>query len=121
MEVKKEALARALKLLAAAGCKFCVIDEDGNKHGELTVAEPVEKKRRRGRFARGAMTTHFVPFIQSLPEGGCALVPYGPFGVDAEAKNSLRSSLASHCSAAWGNQTYITHMNDSGIELLRVA
>ena len=38
----------------------------------------------------------------------------------AEGVTPLQKAIASHCSAAWGNKTYITHMNDAGVEVLRV-
>jgi hypothetical protein len=121
MEVKKEALSRALKLLVAAGCRYAVIDEAGNKHGDLEIAEKKALPLRRAlRFERGAMSNHFMPLIKDMTAGQSVVVPYGSFGVDQKGKSALRGSLASYCSAAWGNKTYITHLNERGVEVLRV-
>lgn len=120
MEVEKIAIERALRFLNAAGCKYCILETDGTKHGTLEIAAAKETGRRASRFPRGSMLTHYMPFVKDLKAGDATLVPYGEFGVDEGGKSALRGSLASWCSARWGNKTYITHNNAQGIELLRV-
>ena len=120
MEVQKIAIERALRFLNAAGCKYCILEADGTKHGTLEVAAHKEPTRRSGRFPRGAMIAHYMPFVKDMKAGDSALVPYGDFGADEGSKSALRGSLASWCSATWGNKTYITHNNSQGVELLRV-
>lgn len=120
MEVQKIAIERALRFLNAAGCKYAILAADGTKHGTLEIAAPTVIRRRASRFPRGSMLTHYMPFVKDMKAGDAALVPYGEFGVDDDGKSALRSSLASWCSATWGNKTYITHNNAQGIELLRV-
>lgn len=120
MEVQKIAIERALRLLNAAGCKYCILEADGTKHGALEVAATKETARRAGRFPRGAMLAHYLPFVKGMKAGDAALVPYGAFGADEDGKSSLRAAMASWCSATWGNKTYITHNNEQGVELLRV-
>tara|TARA_B110000211_G_C14080853_1_gene554427 strand:+ start:3357 stop:3722 length:366 start_codon:yes stop_codon:yes gene_type:complete len=120
MEVQKIAIERALRFLNAAGCKYCILEADGTKHGTLEVAAPKKQERRASRFPRGAMLTHYKPFVQNMKAGDSVLVPYGEFGADEEGKSALRGALGSWCSATWGNKTYITHNNAKGVELLRV-
>lgn len=120
MEVQKTALTRALALLRAAGVKFAVIGLDGEKYGELEIAAPRSVRRQPSRFPRGSFIGYFAPLVKGMKAGDSVLVPFGQFGQDAIAKEQLRSALASHCSAQWGNKTYITHTNREGIELLRV-
>ena len=120
MEVQKEAIARALKLLAAAKCTFAIIEADGTKHGTLEIQASNARTRTALRFPMGALTAYFQPLIKDMKPGDATVIKYGQFGIDGDAKESLRSSLASHCSKHWGNKTYITHMNDIGVELLRV-
>lgn len=121
MEVQKISIKRALSLLNAAGCKYCILESDGTKHGALEVAAAAkERARQASRFPRGALLAHYMPFVKDMKAGDASLVPYGEFGVDEAAKTALRGALASWCSARWGNKTYITHNNANGIELLRV-
>jgi hypothetical protein len=120
MEVQKIAIERAMLLLKAAGCKYCILEDDGTKHGTLEIAEPKGPSRNPPRFPRGAMLAHYLPFVKDMKPGEATLVPYGDFGASDDGKSALRGSLASWCSAKWGNKTYITHNNAQGVELLRV-
>ena len=120
MEVQKIAIERALRFLNAAGCTYCILEADGTKHGTLEIVVAKERARQPSRFPRGAFLSHYLPFVKDMKPGDKTLIPYGNFGADADGKESLRGSLSSHCSATWGNKTYITHNNAQGIELLRV-
>jgi len=118
MEVQKLALHRAIAMLTAAKCQFAIVDADGNKYGALQVAAPPQRKL--GAFPRGTLVGHFLPHIKDMKPGDVACVPYG-MCADAEPhRAALQKAIASYCSAAWGNKTYITHMNDAGVEVLRV-
>ena len=117
MEIQKLALHRAMALLAAAKCQFAIIDQDGNKYGALDVAP--SPRRTKGAFPRGTLVGMFLPQIKDMKPGDATCVPYGI----CEAKQhreSLQKAIASHCSASWGNKTYITHMNNEGVEVLRI-
>lgn len=118
MEVQKLALHRAIAMLNAAKCQFAVIDADGNKYGSLEIA--TQPQRHRGAFPRGTLVAHFLPHIESMKPGDAKVVPYGSFAAEKAHRDSLQKAISSHCSAAWGNKTYITHMNDAGVEVLRV-
>lgn len=118
MQVQKIAIDRAIALLQAAGCKFAIVDADGGKYGDLLIAEA--PKRHRGAFPRGTLVAHFLPHIKDIQPGMAAVVPYGPCAAEKAHRNALQKAIASHCSAAWGHKTYITHMNDAGVEILRV-
>ena len=121
MHVQNEAISRAIKWLTAAGCKFAIITSVGEKFGELQIAEPVTKSQRRApRYPRGTLKAYYEPLLAPVSAGTCVVIPFGPFGGDKESKDALRAALCSHCSDAWGNGSYISHMNDAGIELLRV-
>lgn len=117
MEVQKLALNRAMAMLTAAKCQFAIVDAEGNKYGGLQVAEP--PKRTRGAFPRGTLVAHFQPYIKDVKPGDVVCVPYG-ICAEKPQRDALQRAIASHCSAAWGNKTYITHMNDAGVEVLRI-
>jgi hypothetical protein len=116
MLVKAEALARAIRLLMAAGCQFAIIDAAGAKHGDLEVAEP---KKRHYKFPRAELLEYHKPFTAKLEAGQTVTVPFGPYD-KGEDRESLRSSISGYCSRVWGNKTYLTAMGADGIELLRV-
>jgi hypothetical protein len=118
MEVQKLALHRAIAMLTAAKCQFAVIDAEGNKYGALEVAAPPQ--RTRGAFPRGTLVAHFQPHIKDMKPGDAVCVPYGMCADEKPHRDALQKAIASHLSAAWGRKTYITHMNDKGVEVLRV-
>ena len=118
MEVQKIAISRAVALLRSAKCQFAIIDADGNKQGDLEIA--TQGRRSRGAFPRGTLVAHFLPHIARMKPGDATVVPYGNFAAEKSHRDSLQKAISSHCSAAWGNKTYITHMNDAGVEVLRV-
>ena len=120
MEVEKIAIERALRFLNAAGCKYCILEADGTKHGTLEIVVSKKRTRRPERFPRGSLRDYYMPFVKDMKVGSATLVPYGAFGVDEESKSALRSAVSSWCSKYWGNKTYITHNNAQGVELLRV-
>ena len=118
MIVQAEALSRALKLLAAANCRFAVIDAAGTKYGTLEVNEKVAGKRHYN-HPPGTFLDHHKPFTAGLQAGGSVTVPYGAYSSSAD-RESLRSSISAFCSRTWGSKTCITAIADDGIQVLRV-
>ena len=120
MFVQTEALERAIKLLAAAGCKYAIVTADGTKLGtlELATAAPA-KPRRQMRFPVGTLKAYYAPYVAKVGPGDAVMIPYGEFS-DQASKDALRAALCGYCSKAWGNKSYISHMNSQGIELLRI-
>ena len=121
MHVTAEAISRAIKLLTAAQCQFAILTADGTKHGTLEIAEPEPKRtRQEPRFKRGTLKAYYEPILKTINPGSVNVVPFGPFDTDKASREALRSAIASECSRVWGNGSYITHMNERGIELLRM-
>ena len=121
MHVTAEAISRAIKLLTAAQCQFAILTADGTKHGTLEIAEPEPKRtRQEPRFKRGTLKAYYEPILKTINPGSVNVVPFGPFDTDKASREALRSAIASECSKVWGNGSYITHMNERGIELLRM-
>ena len=120
MQVQKEAITRAIRLLTAGGCQFAIIEADGTKHGTLEVQESKTRIRAASRFPIGALTSYFQPLIKDMKPGDAKVIPFGQFGADMDAKEGLRSSMASYCSKHWGSKTYLSHINMQGVELLRI-
>jgi hypothetical protein len=116
--VKTMALNRAMALLRAAGATFAIIDADGTKHGELELAPPPKVSLRTQVVPRGSMMAVYKAPLDALPVGEMTVIPYGAFDNDRD-RESLRGSVASYCTRLWGKQTYMTHCNSVGIEVLR--
>lgn len=117
MQVHRNAIDRAIKVIAAAGCRFKVIEPDGSEHGELQVIPPKQGKRV-FRHPHGTMHRHYLPHMRDVQPNDAALVPFGPF-VEQADRESLRSSLCAWASSHWGNDTYETHMSAAGVEVFR--
>ena len=56
-EVQLASLKKALATLNILGCKYAVIDSDGNRHGDLEIVQKPERKRASPTFPRGEFTT----------------------------------------------------------------
>jgi len=119
MHVQNEAIQRAIKLLTAAGCQFAILTANGTKHNTLPLAPP-ERKRTPSRFKRGSIKAYYDPILEEIAPGATHLIPFGPFGENKETRETLRSAIVSECSRVWGNGSYISHLTDNGIELLRM-
>ena len=115
MSVKQEAVARAVKLLGAAGARFKIICDDGAEYGELTVcADETRPKRRAKHFS-----SYYKPYLDKLEPGGIVSIPYAPFRDEVSV---LSSSISAWGIIAWGKGNCITARNDAEgtIEVMRV-
>lgn len=121
-QVKIVARDRALTMLKAAGCKYIVIDSEGEKHieGDLKLAEPEAPKKRN--FAkhrpRNTLVNYYKPFVENMQVGDCVTVPFGPF---ENERAPLSAAVSAWCTHYWGHKAAITHQGPSGVEVLRVA
>lgn len=121
MNIQKIAITKALPLLRASGAQFKIIEPDGTEHGTLVVASPVEAKRRANLHPRGTFSTHFKPLVEKVAVGESIVVPYVAHLQSELDKERLQASMCSHLTQIWGKQTYLTHRNGQGVELLRLA
>lgn len=123
--LKEVALNRALAMLRAAGCSYIVLDPEMNRyvHGDVyPVKEQPKPSKRQELWAKkgrkyGDIAAYIKPYIDSLEIGDVVVVPYGPF---VEERVRLQASLSSTCSKRFGNGSHLTHLNEQGVELLRV-
>jgi len=53
-EIVKRTISQAIKLLDASGCKYKIIDQEGNEYGSLVVAEP-KKTSKNYKYPPGTM------------------------------------------------------------------
>lgn len=121
-QVKVVARDRALMMLKASGCKYIVIDSEGEKHveGDLKLAEPEEPRKRKHptHRPRNALVNYYRPFIENMQAGDCVTIPFGPF---ENERGSLSAAVSAWCTHYWGHKMAITHQGPDGVEVLRVA
>lgn len=119
-EIQQKALTSAIKWLTAAGAKFAIIDADGNKHGELPIAEPPAKPKRKTTVPQGAYVKEAKPLIEKLEPGNMAEIAVPEW---AHSADSFRSSICAMAGSLWGKDNYMTTVvrRDTGpvVQVLR--
>lgn len=115
-EVQKAALEKAIVWLKAAGCTFAIIDADGEKHGDLDVAE--KKRRRALEHAYGELTTYITPHLSKIKPGEVVEIPLGKY-----TRKNVQSSCSSWMCRTFGNGSHTTAYNPKtkNVEILRVS
>lgn len=116
MSVKANALAQAIKILNALKVGYAIIDEDGNRHGNLEVTEP--KKRAPSAFPRGEVRSYVLQFIEKIQVGEIKEVPADKYGLER-----VRANCCSWLIERYGPgccTTSINHDNNT-IEILRIS
>lgn len=112
-EVVKRTIAQAIKLLDASGCKYKVIDQDGNEYGVLTVFEP-KKASRAYKHPPGTMHRFYYPLIKDMKPGNVVTIK----NFDFEPRD-LQGAVSAWASEHWGKGSYKTCMVGSDVEILR--
>lgn len=105
-QIEKNVLAKVTNVLQSLGLKYAIVDSDGNKHGDLNVAQEKKLKRRRSIFPLGELRNHIMPHLQSILINTTKHVPCGKYPVE-----SVRSSISSYATQLWGAGTYKTHIS----------
>lgn len=105
-QIEKSVLAKVTNVLQSLGLKYAIVDSDGNKHGELNVAQEKKLKRRRSIFPLGELRSHIMPHLQSILINTTKQIPCGKYPVE-----SVRSSISSYASQMWGSGMYKTHIS----------
>ena len=113
-EVQSATLKKTIALLTAMGCKFAVIDPDGEKHGDLEIIEPKERKRATPAFPRGEVHDYFIPFIENLQIGEVAEIPGGKYGAER-----IRGSICSWFVRHYGKGSANTVVVGDNVQVLR--
>jgi len=114
-KIIEQTITKAIKMLEACGCKFAVIDPDGNQHGDLEVV--VNKKRGPNKYPHGELRNYIKGHLSQLSVGEVLVIPVGRFDFA-----SLQSSISSAACAMFGNESCTTSRNreNNTIEVLRV-
>lgn len=112
-EIVKRTIAQAIKLLDASGCKYKVIDQDGNEYGVLTVSVP-KKTSRTFKHPPGTMHRFYYPLIKDMQPGDVVAIK----NFDFEPRE-LQGAVSAWASEHWGKGAYKTCINGPDVEILR--
>lgn len=115
-QIKEATLKKAIVLLNAIGAQYAIIDSDGNRHGDLPLAEI--PKRRKNTYPYGTLTNYCVENFKELAIGDVCIFPIGQFEI-----KEMQRALSSWLCKIYGNGTHTTCMSEDrkSIEVLRVA
>lgn len=94
IDLKKDTIAKHVRILANLGCKFKVIEADGTEHGELVVAP---EKTRSARISVLKCVDYKTPMLAMKPGDVISLT--APADMPLE---SLRSSIAGFATTEFG-------------------
>jgi hypothetical protein len=116
-DVQLKLLRTAIAQLSVLPVKFAIIDDEGNKHGDLEISKKKERVRAKMIHPRGLVTDYVLPFLKDLKVGEVATIPYNQLG-----KKSITSGATAVASRIWGNGSYTSHASPTTnyIEILRV-
>ena len=112
-EIVKRTIAQAIKLLDASGCKYKVIDQDGNEYGVLAVSEP-KKASKSYKHPPGTMHRFYYPLIKDMKVGDVVVIK----NFDFEPR-ALQGAVTAWASEHWGKGSYKTCMVGPDVEILR--
>jgi hypothetical protein len=112
-EIVKRTIAQAIKLLDASGCKYKIIDQDGNEYGVLAVSEP-KKASKSYKHPPGTMHRFYYPLIKDMKVGDVVVIK----NFDFEPR-ALQGAVTAWASEHWGKGSYKTCMVGPDVEILR--
>jgi hypothetical protein len=114
-EIQQREFNRAIAVLEALGCEYKIITKTGSEFGGLEVA--VEKRKRASsRHPYGTLINYNRSLLNfDLQPGDVQSIPVSDF--DAE---SVRSSICSILTAAWGMGAYTTSVSGDHVDVMRI-
>jgi hypothetical protein len=105
-QVEKNVLTKVSSVLNSLNLKFAIVDSDGNKHGDLDVAQVKKPKRRRSIYPLGELRAHIMPHLTSIMINTTKHIPVGKYQPDI-----VRGSVSSYATHLWGAGNYKTKVS----------
>lgn len=112
--IKDRSLQRALAMLNATGCRYAVIDYNGDKYGSLEVVDPTPKKYE-NMFGKGELRSLIAESVGDIEFGGVAFVPCSEDRVER-----VRCGIHNYFTELFGAGSYTTHRIQDGVEVMRI-
>lgn len=117
MPIQQAELNRALRLLQAFGCKYCVITPGGATFGDLKVSDEPVKRRKALEYPYGTVSNFLrEAFNFKRAVGDVFVLDPKEYGIQR-----VQSTLGSMLIREWGHGTYVTQTNNGMIAVLRTA
>lgn len=123
MDIIEKAISQAEKLLQSVRCQYIIVTPDGEQraHGALqlnnTQAKKTVTKRGLPIQKRGALKAIYAAPIDALQPGGVwTYVAESKMAADA-----MRGAACSHAIARYGSGNIMTSVEDTKVQVLRVA
>jgi hypothetical protein len=115
-QVQDQALKRTLAILNSLKCEYAIVDPWGNKHGNLELAVPEDKKTPR-KYPHGERSNFVKKFMQKMVIGDVVEIPF-----DKYEPIEIQTSSISAANKMWGvgSVTTSTVKSKNAIELMRV-
>lgn len=116
LDIQKAAIAKLVAALNGVQAQYKIILPDGTEYGELEV-EPVKKKGHGYLYKRGETAVHYKPFLENIPVGGVAVIPYDRFD-----PATLAANCYSYAWTLWGKGNSMGSRNDKTgmVEVMRL-
>lgn len=106
-QVEASVLNKVFGVLKSLDLKFAIVDSDGNKHGDLNVAEQKKPKRRRSIYPLGELRAYIMPHLQGMMINSTKHIPAGKYAAEI-----VRGSVSSYATQMWGSGNYKTRVSD---------
>lgn len=115
-QVQEQALKRVFAVLNSLKCEYAIVDPWGNKHGNLELAGPEDKKTPR-KYPHGERSNFVKQFLENMAIGDVAEIPF-----DKYEPIEIQTSAISAAHKIWGagSVTTATVKSKNAIELMRV-
>lgn len=112
---------RITKLLDGMRAEYMIILPGGRTYGTLaapvpttTVTRPA-RKRAPPSLPQGTIQSHIRPFLKDLKPGEVVTIPF----LDKTTKHQMQASVTAYCANHWGKGSYVSHVGNNGVELMR--
>jgi hypothetical protein len=116
-DVTNIAINKAIKFLEAVHCQYAIVTQDGQTFNNgLEIAVKKARQRAPRKYPYGEVSAYYSALIDfNAPAGSVQVVPCGKYSPE-----DIRAGISSKLTREWGKETYITHISDAGIEILRI-
>lgn len=119
-DIEKQVLQRAVSMLVALKVDFKIICDEG-EFGGLEVAKPKRTARRKNNVPRNSYMELFRKTVDGMQIGDLEQFPINLINTVENANvESFRASVCSYATSKWGKGTYVSHVSEENVELMRV-
>lgn len=114
--LKSKVMSEVERMLRGVGATYHIKLDDFEVNTIPAAPEAPARKKRNLKYPMGTLTNYVRPYLENLPPGGMAVIPFGEF-----PQTTLRATITAVASNMWGNDSYIsaTTEDELAYEILR--